>query len=58
LKVDTIGNLDWLKTFGGKQNEESGQNILISETGDIIFTGRTFSEGLGKGDLFFIKVTN
>jgi len=58
LKVDTMGNLDWLKTYGGKQNEESGQNLLISETGDIIFTGRTFSEGMGNGDLFLIKVTN
>ena len=56
LKVNHTGNLSWARTFGGAQNEESGQNLVISENGAIIFTGRTFSQGLGKGDLFLMKL--
>ena len=56
LEIDDEGQLNWLKTYGGHQNEESGQNILISSKGEIIFTGRTYSQGKGNGDLFLARV--
>lgn len=56
LKVDNLGNLIWLKTFGGNENEESGQNIIVSSEREIIFTGRTYSYGMGNDDAYFIKV--
>ena len=55
LQIDEIGNLDWLRTYGGELDEESGQNILVDDEGTIIFTGRTFSQGVGNGDLFLTK---
>lgn len=55
LQIDGMGNLNWLRSYGGELNEESGQNILVDREGAIVFTGRTFSQGVGNGDLFIIK---
>ncbi len=56
LQVDSMGNIEWLKTYGGPKDEEAGQTILMTEDGELVFTGRTFSRGAGEGDLFLVKV--
>ena len=54
IQVDNEGQLLWMKTIGSLSNEESGQSILESADGQIVFTGRTYSTGNGKGDLFLM----
>lgn len=54
IQVDNKGQLLWIKTIGSSSNEESGQSIISSRNGQIVFTGRTFGTGNGEGDLFLM----
>jgi hypothetical protein len=54
LKTDSYGNLQWLKLFGGT-NEDCGNSVLQTSDGGYIVVGYTFSFDIGAGDLWLIK---
>jgi hypothetical protein len=54
LKTDSYGNLQWLKLFGGT-NEDCGKSVLQTTDGGYIVVGYTDSFGLGLSDLWLIK---
>jgi len=62
IKLDRDGKVLWRKTFGGSYSDW-GQSITTTEDGDILITGKTYSndgdfEGMNKGDedIFVIKL--
>ena len=55
-KFDSFGNVKWIKTWGGTENE-SGQCAVLGNSGDLYITGYTTSFGEGGYDIFVLKVT-
>jgi hypothetical protein len=54
IKVDSLGNIQWTKTYGGSDNERAW---CVSQTTDdgYIIAGYTDSFGAGGNDLYLIK---
>lgn len=57
LKVDNLGQVSWVKTFGSS-NWDEGFDIEITNDGGFIIAGRTNSYGAGDGDVYIIKTTS
>ncbi|MFC2161366.1 CFI-box-CTERM domain-containing protein [Acidobacteriota bacterium] len=55
LKLGTLGDIEWQKTYGGIQNEE-GSCILQSVDGGYIVAGSSDGYGEGKRDFFIFKL--
>jgi hypothetical protein len=57
VKADKNGNLQWLKTYGGPQEERL---LNIRETSDhgFILSGSTLSLGQGNWDMLFIRTNS
>jgi len=55
LKMDSFGNIQWEKTFGGTQ-EETLNDVLITSDQGVAILGTTASYGAGGEDLLFIKL--
>jgi len=54
LKTDSIGNLQWSKTYGGI-DFEGGGFVQLSPDGGYIITGNTNSFGAGGYDIYLVK---
>ncbi|HDY88954.1 MAG TPA: T9SS type A sorting domain-containing protein [bacterium] len=52
-KIDSLGNIEWFKTYGGNNDEALGS--VISIDGGYIATGRTNSSGSGDYDAWIVK---
>ena len=57
VKTDSIGTLQWTKTFGGT-NDDFGNSIQLTLDGGYIIAGTTRSYGAGIGDVYIIKTTS
>ena len=57
IKTGSSGNMEWNRTFGGRQNEFGYSVIQISD-GSYIVVGTTNSFGHGKGDVWLIKTND
>jgi hypothetical protein len=55
LKLDSLGNLSWSKTFGGGEDDYGYYGVETSDSGFII-AGRTYSFGAGDSDAWIIKM--
>ncbi|REL32972.1 hypothetical protein DYD21_14245 [Rhodohalobacter sp. SW132] len=63
IKLDSLGEIEWVKTFGGSGYQELGHSISLTQDGGFILTGETSSNdgdfmGLNQGetDIFVIKL--
>jgi len=54
LKVDSVGEVLWTKTFGGPGDEQA-KDIQITNDGGYVITGITDSFGDGSSDVYLIK---
>ena len=64
IRLDSVGNVIWKKSFGGTKNEES-KSISFTFNGDIILVGNTMSNDgdfynmnklVNSNDIFIIKL--
>lgn len=54
VKTDSLGNQQWLKTFGGT-GRDYGQSVQQTLDGGYIVVGYTLSYGAGGDDLWLVK---
>src|SRR5579863_6156484 len=54
VKIDSLGNHKWSKTFGGDENEEGFSVTQTFEHG-YVFMGFTDSYGAGGYDVYLVK---
>jgi outer membrane protein assembly factor BamB/predicted secreted protein len=55
VKVDSSGNMQWNKTYGGK-GSETARSVFQSFDGGYALAGYTSSFGAGGQDVWFVKV--
>ena len=56
IKVNSMGDTVWTKTYGGAE-AEYGTNIIATSDGNLLIAGTTESFGAGSfGDIFLVKV--
>lgn len=55
LKIKRNGDVLWSKTYGGNQND-NGEDIILTQNGDIAIVGHTNSSGNGAYDVYFLIV--
>jgi hypothetical protein len=55
VKLDASGNLQWTKTFGGK-NDDGGISLVQTSDGDYAIAGSTRSFGAGEADVYVVKL--
>ena len=58
LRLDSLGNLIWDKTYGGTNDDGADYTDSIKQTSDggYIVAGWTFSKGTGSGDYWILKL--
>ena len=56
VRITHNGRRDWSKIYGG-DDDDYGYDIIRLPDGFAV-TGRTFSQGLGGGDLWFLRIFN
>lgn len=54
VKTDAYGNSDWIRTYGGSENDY-GYSVLQTLDGGYIVAGRTNSFGAGSNDFYVVK---
>ncbi|MCX6827057.1 MAG: T9SS type A sorting domain-containing protein [candidate division Zixibacteria bacterium] len=54
VRVDSLGNMLWSKTYGGAQDDE-GYSVRPTSDNGFIICGTTNSSGAGYADLYLIK---
>ncbi len=54
IKTDSSGNSQWIRTFGGAQDDE-GYCLTLDHDGGYVIAGATSSSGAGSRDVFLIK---
>jgi len=54
VNLNKIGNIEWTKTFGGKDDDRA-KSIITTNDGSFVVAGYTKSTGAGLDDLHIIK---
>lgn len=55
MRIDDGGDLEWMKTFGGS-NDESGNDFIELPNGNFIIVGYTKSTGNGEEDVYMLEI--
>jgi len=55
VKVDSSGNMDWNKTFGGTGTDDA-TSLVKTNDGGYVLAGSTTSSGAGSSDVLVVKV--
>jgi hypothetical protein len=59
IKADSLGNIDWAKTYGGINDDGDdniGTAICINSNGGFTLAGKTNSFGAGNTDIYVIRI--
>ncbi len=56
VKLDSSGNIEWQRTYGGERRDESADSIHQTNDGGYIFLGSTLSFGAGEWDFLVLKL--
>ncbi|MEW6592839.1 MAG: hypothetical protein AB1305_04085 [Candidatus Hadarchaeota archaeon] len=56
-KIDSLGSVLWLKTYGGAASE-SGHSVAGTPDGGYVVAGWTSSSGNGSDDVYLVKTDN
>ncbi|NIA10540.1 MAG: hypothetical protein GWP10_12620, partial [Nitrospiraceae bacterium] len=56
VKLDSSGNIQWAKTYGGKQEDNGWYRIRQTDDGGYILSSYTYSFGAGYDDILIIKL--
>ena len=54
IKTDSFGNAQWIKAYGGN-NDDEGNSVQQTSDGGFIICGYTKSYGAGGNDVFLVK---
>jgi hypothetical protein len=54
IKIDSIGNIQWAKTYGGTSYDQA-RSVQQTSDGGYILAGITYSFGVGNGGVLLIK---
>ena len=57
LKLDSQGNIQWDKTFGGSLWEEGIFRAVETPANEYVITGKTHSFGAGNNDLLLLRLS-
>ncbi len=57
LKLDSDGNCEWQKAYGGSDSD-MGYSLRPTSDGGYVITGRTYSYGAGGSDLWVLKLNS
>ena len=57
IKTNTLGVLQWSRTFGGA-NQDYGYDAKQTSDGGYIMVGTTHSFGYGNGDIYLVKTNS
>ena len=55
--MDSMGETEWDRTFGGSKDDE-GYSIVKAKDGDFLITGYTIPSGKGGRDLWVLKINS
>jgi hypothetical protein len=57
VKTDSLGNVEWNQTYGGRLSEEAGYSNSLVQTSDggYAIVGDTASYGVGSQDFYLVK---
>jgi len=54
LKIDVKGNVEWVKTYGGREDDQGWDVQLYNGGKEYVVSGRTASFGAGKYDAYLL----
>jgi hypothetical protein len=54
IKTDSLGQLQWQKTYGGN-DWDFGYSVALTDDGGFVIVGETYSYGKGSSDVYVIK---
>jgi hypothetical protein len=54
VKTDSMGNMDWARTFGGELDDDAISLVCVKD--GFVFAGGTMSFGNGAADIYMMKV--
>jgi parallel beta-helix repeat protein len=54
IKIDSTGNLQWTKLFGGVNDDET-ETLIQTDDGGYLLAGNTYSYGAGGSDAWLLK---
>jgi hypothetical protein len=57
VKSDSAGEILWMKTYGGEQDDNSSF-VQQTKDGGFIIAGRTYSYSAGKSDIWLVKTNS
>lgn len=55
LKTDSMGVMEWAKTYGGK-NSEQAEDAILADDGNYVLISSTFSYGGGGQEIWLLKI--
>ncbi len=56
LKINTSGDVQWFRTYGGG-GSDTGNDVIETSDGGLMMAGKTHSFGMADGDIYLVRTT-